>query len=192
MLTVAIDWNSVSFIIIWCSLYNPLLNPCRATKGPQWPVSPPQWFLLSPRPRRLPHLLRLCGWSGRGVHLLLRTVVWWVQRSLQLARDHRQEGVQGWGLRWVNSAWDWQTSARIFQLLRLLMGSNVLLTLPLMSLDSSTLIRSTPIPTTAPSSSFVWTESPPESRDASLALSTMSSQNSAMLLKMYLSGKLYP
>merc|ERR1711997_1322555 len=37
---------------------------------------------------------------------------------------------------------------------RLLMASNVLLTLPLMSLASSTLTPSTPIPTTAPSSSF--------------------------------------
>merc|ERR1712165_679936 len=39
------------------------------------------------------------GRAGRGVHLLLRTLVRWVLWRLQLARDHRQEGVQGRGLR---------------------------------------------------------------------------------------------
>merc|ERR1739848_846822 len=44
---------------------------CGDRLEPQQPVSPPQWLLLPPRPCRLSHLLRLCGWSGRGVHLLL-------------------------------------------------------------------------------------------------------------------------
>ena len=72
---------------------------CRAPEGPQRPVSPPERVLLPPRPQRVPHLLRMRGRPGRGVHLLLGTLVRWVLWRLQLARDHRQEGVQGWGLR---------------------------------------------------------------------------------------------
>ena len=72
---------------------------CRAPEGPQRPVPPPERVLLPPRPQRVPHLLRMRGRAGRGVHLLLRTLVRWVLWRLQLARDHRQEGVQSWGLR---------------------------------------------------------------------------------------------
>ena len=71
---------------------------CRATKGTQWPVPPSQWFLLPPWPICLSHFLLLCWWSGRGVHLLLWTLVWRIQRSVQLGRADWQEGLQGWGL----------------------------------------------------------------------------------------------
>merc|ERR1712223_1261470 len=44
-------------------------------EGPQRPVPPPERVLLPPRPQRVPHLLRMRGRAGRGVHLLLRTLV---------------------------------------------------------------------------------------------------------------------
>ena len=73
------------------------LHP-RASKGSQWSLSSSEWFLLSPRPCRVSHLLLVCWWPGWGVHLLLWTLVWRVQRSVQLGRADWQTGLQGWGL----------------------------------------------------------------------------------------------